>query len=96
MVRPVFIVELVDGADFLQEEKSTGRVRGWPAPPRGCCRSFPGRKLGRRQGKGKLACCRRLQFPSAEVQFAAALATKEALPFYGILDVTCWARLPRV
>lgn len=28
VVRPVFIVELVDGADFLQEEKSVGRVWG--------------------------------------------------------------------
>lgn len=32
VVWPVFIVELVDRADFLQE-KSTGRVWVWPAQP---------------------------------------------------------------
>lgn len=65
VVWPVFIVELADSAGFLQEEKSAGRVRGRPTAPRGCCRSSHGHQLGRRHGKGKLACCRHLQFPSA-------------------------------
>lgn len=89
MVWPVFIVELVDGADFLQEEMSTGRVRGlllqllWAQTG-----------MLAQQGEAVVSVCIGKQ--RLEGQRAAVLAPKAALPLYDILDVTCWPHSPRV
>lgn len=91
MVRPVFIVELVDSAGFLQEKRS-GRSQAVLCHPGDIAAAPVGTpaqqgEAGVLQTPPRPLCIRRQRL---EVQFAAVLATKEAIPFYGILGVTCW------
>lgn len=95
VVWPVFIVELVDGADFLQEEMSSGRVRGQLLQ---LLRAQTG--MLAQQGEAVVlwmspvpVCIGKQRL---EGQRAAVLAPKAALPLYDILDVTCWPHSPRV
>lgn len=97
VVRPVFVVELVDGAGFLQE-KSGGRPRAVlchrgdvAAAPVGT--SAQQGEAGVLQTPPRPLCIRRQRL---EVQFAAVLATKGAFPFYGILGLHPGSDLPQL
>lgn len=88
MVRPVFIVELVDGADFLQEDMSAGRVRGLlPQLPQAQTGMLAQQKEAVVLRMSPVPVCINRQ--RLEAECAAVLAPKAALLFYDILDVTC-------
>lgn len=92
MVWPVFIVELVDSAALLQEKSAAGSRPACPTEG-----TLPQqRPMGTSARQGEAGALRTLPVPVCissqrpEAQFADGLATKGALPFWGIFDVTCW------
>lgn len=99
MVRPVFIVELMDSADFLQEERSAG------TPGAGLCCQGDTAAAVSDPAAGAARGSWRLQTSPApirtggqrlEVQFADGRVRKGALPLRDIFDVTCWPHLSGV